>query len=296
MRGRVCVGVCVWARVCGRVCVGVCVWARVCGRVCMGARCVIFLSLSPIQSSQAYYFFVVLSNCDASNPDSLSDDAIAYSQGSIDVEIDFLFTNGVSADSKHFSADEIGVYTMTIVFFVFQLILTAGAAMVCIALKNRRKLHLTVKVFMVSVLLQLFGLLLLMVHYSSFSDDGFPRPKLLSFALTFLAMSDTCMVLVLIMLAKGLTIVRRKISIPGRIKMSIFATVYFMTSLTVIIWRHITTNSATEVRKAISEGHTHVLTKGGGGVNKGECGNKCVCGEQHNVCVCFAGRVFLGCL
>ena len=44
----------------------------------------------------------------------------------------------------------------------------------------------------------------------------------------FSALAETVMVLLLISLAKGWTVVRRKISIAGRIKMALFATLYLM--------------------------------------------------------------------
>ena len=56
-------------------------------------------------------------------------------------------------------------------------------------------------------------------------------------AYSFMGLADTTMVILLVLLAKGWTIVRRKISVGGRIKLAVFGTAYFMSSLTVVAWR-----------------------------------------------------------
>ena len=71
-------------------------------------------------SKSPYYFFIALSNCDTDNDRNLASSNVMYTQGSVDVKVDFLMTNGNTLDSRHFSADEIGVFGTAIAFFVIQ--------------------------------------------------------------------------------------------------------------------------------------------------------------------------------
>ncbi|GMH93290.1 hypothetical protein TL16_g12586 [Triparma laevis f. inornata] len=200
-----------------------------------------FYALTP------YYFFITLSNCDSQNDIYPGINEYMYSQGNVDAWVDFELTNGNTLDSRHFGADEIGVYGMTIVFFILQIFVILGYVLVRIALVNRRKYHVTVKVFGGSLGLQFVALLLDLCYYSNYSREGKANEGLNVSAGVFSALSETVMVLLLISLAKGWTIVRRKISIAGRIKMALFATLYLMASLTVVVWRETTKNSALQI-------------------------------------------------
>jgi hypothetical protein len=107
-----------------------------------------------------------------------------------------------------------------VAFFVLQMLLAGATLLVAKALKNRRKLHATVLIFVASVFLHAIGLILHLHYYRIYADVGAADENVLATGTAFMACADTCMVMVLILIAKGWTIVRRKISIPGRIKVS----------------------------------------------------------------------------
>ena len=71
-------------------------------------------------SKTPYYFFVALSNCDTNNDRNLASSNVMYTQGSVDVKVDLLMTNGNTLNSRHFSADKIGVFGTSITFFIIQ--------------------------------------------------------------------------------------------------------------------------------------------------------------------------------
>jgi hypothetical protein len=112
-----------------------------------------------------YYFFIVLSNCDTYNDMYPDSNDYMYSQGHIDATIDFLLTNGNTLDSKHFGADEMGIFGMTIGFFLMQIFVLIGFSLVRIALINRRKFHFTVKIFGWALVLQFMSLLMDLCYY-----------------------------------------------------------------------------------------------------------------------------------
>tara|TARA_B110000305_G_C19365488_1_gene601699 strand:+ start:194 stop:985 length:792 start_codon:yes stop_codon:yes gene_type:complete len=125
---------------------------------------------------RAYYFFITITNCDPDSDGSFldenNDDGFYYSQGSISVDYKATLTNGNTANSKHFSADEIGIYDATITYFVFYCILAVLASLIGIALKNRRKLHVTVKLLFFSIGMECGGLLFLLINYGNFAESG----------------------------------------------------------------------------------------------------------------------------
>ena len=92
-----------------------------------------------------------------------------------------------------------------------QILTCLAAFLVSTALRNRRKLHLTVKILNVSLFFHLISLLFDVVYYSRYSRDGMADENLLLVSGTFDAMADTTMMLLLISLAKGWTVVRRKV-------------------------------------------------------------------------------------
>ena len=121
--------------------------------------------------------------------------------------------------------------------FILQFFLTMFCCSIGVSLHNKRKLHWTVKLFLVSVVFQFVALLLLLIYYSSYASTGIMDDGALITGNLFMSFSDTLMVVLLILLAKGWTIVRRKISIPGRIKIAVFGMTYFLSSVTVVAWR-----------------------------------------------------------
>jgi len=185
------------------------------------------------------WMYVVISNCDPSCTDDEADTEGYASlgsrcQASVDVEYEFQFRNMHPFDNPnltHFSADECGAYTSTIVFLVFQCFSVLMMAFVRNKLVHRRKFHWTV--FMLAVVISLYwlSLVLAMVHYSDYSHTGVGFPKVLEASRMVEAIASTCFIALLILLAKGWTIVRRKISPEGRIKIVVFCTFYLSTEL-----------------------------------------------------------------
>ena len=71
------------------------------------------------------------------------------------------------------------------------------------------------KIFNVSLFFHLLGLLFDVVYYSRYSRDGLADENLLLASGTFYALADTTMMLLLISLAKGWTVVRRKVRVTS---------------------------------------------------------------------------------
>jgi hypothetical protein len=144
-----------------------------------------------------------------------------YCHGFIDANYTFLMLNGEDGNAdEHFSADQIGVMSATIAFAVMQGLLVVGAIIVRNKLMHRRKFHKTVMLLCVCILLNFVSLILAAAHYSTFAEDGVGLEGALDASRFVSLVSDALFALLLLLLAKGWTIVRRKISADGRVKVS----------------------------------------------------------------------------
>ena len=72
-------------------------------------------------------------------------------------------------------------------------------------------------------------------NYGSIQDIGQPIPVYRVCGVLFSFISDSCTILLLYLLAKGWTVVRRKISANGRVKIAIVFTTYFCISIVTLI-------------------------------------------------------------
>ena len=104
---------------------------------------------------------------------------------------------------------------------------------------HRRKYHWTVHMLAISIFIHLVALLLAMIHYSMYDADGVGDPILLEISAYLNIACETLFIALLILLAKGWTIVRRKISPGGRIKIAVFCCIYFLSGIFAKIWSHL---------------------------------------------------------
>ena len=89
--------------------------------------------------------------------------------------------------------------------------------------------HKTVTLLGISVLLQLIGNCIDVIRLNDYSDTGIQDETFRYFeavSLGFHHMSDVVFVLDILLIAKGWTVIRRKISANGRVKLAIAMTTY----------------------------------------------------------------------
>jgi len=177
------------------------------------------------------YFFVAGANCQPSDLCRSS-----FCEGPLQMQYTFFFTNGKSLFTKQFSWDDQGILELRIVFFVLYVI----SGILCIvighilALKN--KLHHTVRLLFYSIFLQLLGQIAHLLHLGKYSVNGV---GILAFQLAGYVIeiiSEMITVLLLILMAKGWTIYRRKITASGRAKIAVYMTVFVAVSIVTRVW------------------------------------------------------------
>ena len=118
--------------------------------------------------------------------------------------------------------------------------LVLGGGLVRSKLVHRRKFHWTVVILLACIVLTFISQCLSMAHYSAFSSDGVGTPGALVAARFVQLACDALFTLLLLLLAKGWTVVRRKISPDGRVKLAAFLALQTGLSAFALIWSEYT--------------------------------------------------------
>ncbi|XP_052285419.1 transmembrane protein 145-like isoform X2 [Dreissena polymorpha] len=152
-------------------------------------------------------------------------------------------TNGAVGDYLHreYSADEFYILPIDIAFLIVYVVLCVLTVVCAVLLRNRQLWHTTYKMYMVSVKLWTFYLFLMCIAYGTYGNDG-NGDKLQfikSFARAFEAISIMVFLLMLILVGKGYTITRGKLSNVSTVKISVFMTLYTITYVVIFIWEAI---------------------------------------------------------
>ncbi|ENN71757.1 hypothetical protein YQE_11577, partial [Dendroctonus ponderosae] len=180
---------------------------------------------------------------------------VQQNQLGIDLNYQLLMTNGPPGDywREHFSADEFYILPILMGFSIAYSFLMLGITVCSLELKQRQLLHTTYKIFVLSCVLQLLGILLMSIAYLKMAVSGRESPKTKrvgknridqQFPPTnqrlsgnmLLGASETCYLLLLLLLAKGFTITRGRLPLKGTVKLTIFMCVYVTTYLTIFVY------------------------------------------------------------
>ncbi|KAI4455348.1 intimal thickness receptor-related [Holotrichia oblita] len=156
----------------------------------------------------------------------------------IHIKYRILMTNGLPGDywHEHFSADEFYILPVLTAFSVAYSFLILGIVVCSIELKSRQLLHATYKLFVVSVFIQFFGVILHSMAYLKYAVNGVGAPSLKMLGAMCMGCSETCFLLLLLLLAKGYTITRGKLSLTASVKLTIFMCLYSITYIALFIY------------------------------------------------------------
>ncbi|XP_066257830.1 transmembrane protein 145-like [Euwallacea similis] len=176
------------------------------------------------KSSRERWWFIAVSNCNETK--------------GIDINYQLLMTNGPPGDywHEHFSADEFYILPILMAFSIAYSILMLATTVCSLELKQRQLLHTTYKIYMMSCILQLLGILLMCIVYLKMAVSGRESPRFKRFANMLLSASETCFLLLLLLLAKGFTITRGRLPLKGAVKLTVFMCLYIMTYMTIFVY------------------------------------------------------------
>eukprot|EP00944_MAST-04C_sp_MAST-4C-sp1_P008199 g8199.t1 len=174
-----------------------------------------------------------------------------FCQGSIKLSYEMVLKNGDS----HFSYNEFYDLSIAIIFFVVYIFVfgTYISITTCLSKKVGQRAqphsdeavvcqvlsqHKTVNYLGISIFLKLVANLVDLVRLSTFAqfgqiDGGYRSMNVISLMLHHIM--DTIFILDIMLIAKGWTVIRRKISASGRVKLAIVMTIYTMIGIVAVM-------------------------------------------------------------
>ncbi|KAK1151842.1 transmembrane protein 145 isoform X1 [Acipenser oxyrinchus oxyrinchus] len=185
-----------------------------------GSRYLTCLGGRSFRSVRERWWYIALSKCGGDG---------------LELEYEMKLTNGNSFWTKHFSADEFGILETDITFLI---IFTGVFILSCyfaFILKGRQLLHTTYKMFMTAAGVEALSLLLFCIYWGLYASDGVGNGSLKILAKLLFSVSFLIFLLLLILLGKGFTVTRGRISHSGSVKLSVYMTLYTITHVILFI-------------------------------------------------------------
>ncbi|KAK7147361.1 hypothetical protein R3I94_010012 [Phoxinus phoxinus] len=154
----------------------------------------------------------------------------------LQLEYEMTLTNGQSFWTEHFSADEFGILETDITFLVIFASVFMLSCYFAYHLKGRQLLHTTYKMFMTAAGVEVLSLLFFCFYWGLYARDGVGNGSLKLLGKLLFSVSFLVFLLMLILLGKGFTVTRARISHSGSVKLSIYMTVYTITYIILFIY------------------------------------------------------------
>uniref|UniRef100_A0A8B9PC37 Transmembrane protein 145 n=1 Tax=Apteryx owenii TaxID=8824 RepID=A0A8B9PC37_APTOW len=154
----------------------------------------------------------------------------------LQLEYEMVLTNGKSFWTRHFSADEFGILETDITFLLIFVLIFLVSCYFGYLLKGRQLLHTTYKMFMAAGGVEVLSLLLCCGYWGQYACDGVGNASLKILAKLLFSVSFLIFLLMLILLGKGFTVTRGRISHTGSVKLSVYMTLYSITHVVLLIY------------------------------------------------------------
>mgnify|MGYP006094065361 CR=1 FL=1 len=188
-------------------------------------------------SNRPRWFYFALSNC-ASAVDKDGRVAAHYPSAkefSIVADVSLTMLNG-DGPERHFSADDFGKLTLYQLFFTLYVLLSLYFMYATKKLLQRQMFHHTVKLLCGAIYMEAISLFWGLLYQNHYAVEGYKLPFLEMLGRLFHAGADILLVLFLLLIAKGWSVVRKKISATGRVKIAVFGTAYTFCYYGALVW------------------------------------------------------------
>ncbi|XP_036921414.1 transmembrane protein 145 isoform X1 [Sturnira hondurensis] len=154
----------------------------------------------------------------------------------LQLEYEMVLTNGKSFWTRHFSADEFGILETDMTFLLIFILIFILSCYFGYLLKGRQLLHTTYKMFMAAAGVEVLSLLFFCIYWGQYATDGIGHESLKILAKLLFSSSFLIFLLMLILLGKGFTVTRGRISHSGSVKLSVYMTLYTLTHVVLLIY------------------------------------------------------------
>ncbi|KAL3112741.1 hypothetical protein niasHT_019715 [Heterodera trifolii] len=190
---------------------------------CHGIRS--FFSMRP------RWWYLAVGNCD--------------SERGLFLDYSLLMTNAPPGNQwkRHFSFDQFYSLPIALVFLLINAVISAIAFVFVGILRSRKMCHVSYRLFLHSLCCELVSALFLWAHFDKFSNDGIGFPMLRMLSTIVRQFSIVFFVLLLLLIAKGYTITRARLSTFSSVKLTLFVSVYLALRLLMLIWEIVVSSS-----------------------------------------------------
>ncbi|CAJ0575965.1 unnamed protein product, partial [Mesorhabditis spiculigera] len=167
------------------------------------------------------------SNSNSSSSSNYSDIEMGYG---IYADYTLEMTNGDPNDLffYHFSADEFYILPVNVTFLLLETVLLLMSMAVSCALKSRNLLHQTFKLYQFSIVLECVSLFFLSFAYYLYALNGFGINQLKQMGMFMRGFQTSLFLLLLLLIAKGYTITRGRLSASSICKLVSFIFSYMV--------------------------------------------------------------------
>ncbi|MBZ3875850.1 Transmembrane protein 145 [Sciurus carolinensis] len=131
----------------------------------------------------------------------------------LQLEYEMVLTNGKSFWTRHFSADEFGILETDVTFLLIFIL-----------------------IFFLSCYFGFLSLLFFCIYWGQYATDGIGNESVKILAKLLFSSSFLIFLLMLILLGKGFTVTRGRISHSGSVKLSVYMTLYTLTHVVLLIY------------------------------------------------------------
>ncbi|XP_031628165.1 transmembrane protein 145-like [Contarinia nasturtii] len=174
-------------------------------------------------SSRERWWFIAIANCGSTK--------------GLDIKYRFKMTNGKSGDfwTEHFSADERLIPPILLCQFILYSLLVVALFFCTIELKSLHLYHCTYRLFAFSVMMQCLGVIVLGIAWIRYGMTGFGPHT--TFGGLLSGVSEIAFLLLLLLMAKGYTITRARLSSCSIVKLTIFINTYIVAYIILFIYQ-----------------------------------------------------------
>ncbi|NWZ97450.1 TM145 protein, partial [Nesospiza acunhae] len=158
------------------------------------------------------------------------------SGGGLELDYEMVLTNGDSFWTRHFSADEFGILETDITFLLIFTLIFLLSCYCGYRLKGRQLLHTTYKMFMAAAGLEVLSLLLSCIYWGQYGCDGVGHGALKLLGKLLFSISFLIFLLMLILLGKGFSVTRGRISPGGSVRLSVYMTLYSIAHIALLTY------------------------------------------------------------
>ncbi|BFZ14395.1 hypothetical protein BsWGS_17433 [Bradybaena similaris] len=178
------------------------------------------------RSSRERWWYMAVARCE---------DSKGHNTG-LYLEYKIHMTNGDDLWHREFSADEFYIFPVDISFFVVYLVMTLLSIVCAAVLRSKNLFHTTYKMYLVALFVWTVHLLFMVIAWGCYGNTGLEQGSVEVTGRILQTTSTTIFILMLILMGKGYTITRGRLTKSSAIKIAVFFILYIVVIIALFVW------------------------------------------------------------